>query len=439
MLLNALYNRLERFDDAFALGNKLVDLFEQPNPKVKDNTLLQQSYKLVADTYFTHGLLGNHISKNSDLPFALEFYEKERKVLDTMTPDLLKGDNVAAYADDKRSSDFNLGVIKAKLMNPSFSGGEAAKDHLKKAIKGSIDLDDVDSERKAWWELGNLFSKLGEIDNMVGCLEKELSLARKHNLGDELGSMIDLVKALVQLEDYSACMEICREMRLYVARTTTGDELEIQNDLVQEIVDMVLTVQARRLELTELFKTAKEVHFSHNKSNNVDIHTSFYDYDNPRIRNAVIGRTMRRQIGTVCLSLGQLLSDSNLLAASQKVVDDGLSYVVDADTDDSNLKEDVSLPLMRLRIKLLQIKADNHWNLHDCSMDQLVTMNKTVIELATMYLQDQQEQLEALLPSQTRNRDICHYYDHLQEAAQWRRAARITEKKYNLLVSLLYL
>ncbi|KAI8333915.1 hypothetical protein BC941DRAFT_379726, partial [Chlamydoabsidia padenii] len=180
----ASHSRLDNYNDAITIGNDLVGLFKQPQPKVKDITLLQESYKLLADLYFTHGLLGNHISKQTDLPLALKYYEKERKVLNTIKTDTLKGDDLINYTDNIRCSDFNLGVIKAKLMHSSRSSswpdGETAEDHLKMAIKGSIDLDNVDQERKTWWELGNLYNKRGQLDEALDCQMKELNLVRKH-------------------------------------------------------------------------------------------------------------------------------------------------------------------------------------------------------------------------------------------------------------------
>lgn len=81
----------------------------------------------------------------------------------------------------KVSLDFNLGVIEAKFVE----GLDRGKEYLLDAIKGAHQLGDYEQERKAWWELGNICKKNGDLERAIRCQEKELHLVEKHSNTDE--------------------------------------------------------------------------------------------------------------------------------------------------------------------------------------------------------------------------------------------------------------
>lgn len=81
----------------------------------------------------------------------------------------------------KVSLDFNLGVIEAKFVE----GLERGEKYLANAIRGAHQLGDYEQERKAWWELGNVCKKNGDLERAIRCQQKELQLVEKHNNTDE--------------------------------------------------------------------------------------------------------------------------------------------------------------------------------------------------------------------------------------------------------------
>jgi hypothetical protein len=70
--------------------------------------------------------------------------------------------------DLSRANIFNLGVVECKIRGDL----ELADKLLREAIKQAQSLMDMDSERNAWWELGNMYKSALE------CQFHELKLAQ---------------------------------------------------------------------------------------------------------------------------------------------------------------------------------------------------------------------------------------------------------------------
>ncbi|KAI8081458.1 uncharacterized protein BX664DRAFT_361619 [Halteromyces radiatus] len=429
LLMIRSYQRLGNYDEAIQRNTKLLEFFKQPHPKIKDKQLLQQSYKLMGDTYFTHGHLGDRISNHTDLPMACKYYEQERKVLSVMTVKDVDGDH-STLTDLMRSSDFNMGVIKGKLA--IYQHDQTVEQHLQDAIKAAANLDDVDNERRSWWELGNIYVRRGQWDKALECQKKELKLVKKHGLDDILASTVEMVKTLLELNDYSGCLALCRDMETSVIQIYKGEGLEAAKAMAQETKDIVLTIQSRRIELDQLVANADQECINYNRSKNIDIYTTYNNYNNTTLRNTIIGRKLRRQIATVCESLGQLLYNYSMFLSAASVVEMGLTYVV----DDDNVDSTIALPLMLLRIQLLQLKASIHWARHDTSLNELAALNQDIITLATNHTQDRLQQLDIILTAQQRNHSLYHYYGQTEKAAEWHRMARKTENQYNRLAGI---
>ncbi|KAI8377956.1 uncharacterized protein BYT42DRAFT_362909 [Radiomyces spectabilis] len=171
------YQRLCQYESAIAKGRSLLDLLQQQLGH--NNPSLQAAFKSLADVYFKRGH-DPSLSKFDDFENARSYYLKERALLDIMTAEDVDGDPLV-LSDLIRSSNFNLGVIESK-----FPGGEQkAEEYLVLAVKQAQQLDDIENEKRAWWELGNVFRKQRNLERLLQCQKKELDLITTHDFKDD--------------------------------------------------------------------------------------------------------------------------------------------------------------------------------------------------------------------------------------------------------------
>ncbi|KAI8071811.1 hypothetical protein BC940DRAFT_293798 [Gongronella butleri] len=376
------YQKQEDYDKAIEHNRQLIELFKQPDAKVKSKTMLQQAYKLMGDGFFCRAQLDPGRSKHDDMANANKYYEKERTVLDRLSAKEV-GDN-DAWREMLRSSHFNLGVAKAKLR--PFMDDRAAEQSLKQAINDSHRMHDVAHERRTWWELGNLYYRQREWDKTLECQRKELAFGQSLE-EDELASYIDLMRTCLEISDYKSCMVLVREMRKLVGDDEQGmatqsldEDGDERKELVELAVNRVAAVRDRRSELEELSE-----------------------------RN-VTGRPM----AMACLALGEAQTEADMLASALHTVQLGLMQF-----DSKNKSEPLLLSMGTLHLRLLELKANLHWHLRDLSLDDTIKLNRQIINDAKQYCTDKEKAVEYISAAVERNRDIYAYYNQPEKAAQW--------------------
>lgn len=157
-----------------------VDIFKQSQDQARHKSNLQNAYKVIGDIYFTKSL-NQHESRYDDFENAHKYYKLEREIIDTMTLDDIEEREENDLQKLKHSSHFNMGVMQAK--SPMWYSD--AEKNLKQAIILAHKLEDYASEKTAWWELGNLYKRNGQFDNVKYCQNKELRLIRKYGFKDD--------------------------------------------------------------------------------------------------------------------------------------------------------------------------------------------------------------------------------------------------------------
>jgi tetratricopeptide (TPR) repeat protein len=157
-----------------------VEIFKQSDDQARHKSNLQNAYKVLGDIYFTKNLNTNE-SRSDDFENAHKYYKLEREIIDTMTLDDIVDPEEGDLEKLKQSSHFNMGVMESK--SPTWYS--AAEANLKEAITIAHQLKDFASEKTAWWELGNLYKRVGQFDNVKYCQRKELRLIRIHKFKDD--------------------------------------------------------------------------------------------------------------------------------------------------------------------------------------------------------------------------------------------------------------
>ncbi|ORX62242.1 hypothetical protein DM01DRAFT_1075248 [Hesseltinella vesiculosa] len=412
----------EDYDKAIDAKGALLTLFKLPNAKVKDKRLLQQAYSLIGDCYLSRSQQEPGCAKYMDLVFANKYYERERRVLDCMTVDDVANKDASELRALNRSSFFNLGLTKAKLQ--PYQEDEAAITYLQKAIKSNKTLQDKTAERRAWWELGNLHYRRRDWDKTLECQRRDLDLGQQLQ-EDELESYVELIRTCLEREDYPTCMDLTRRMRIMVFgnlsydpthpkpgesgcsttamdhnddllididdfyplkhHNTNGDGATVDEDLAERqalvklVIQRILTIRDRRDELQTL------------------------------VERKITGRPL----ALVCLSLGQQLTEADMLASALPHVDMGLAQF------NTNDQGSWSHSLGRLHLELLKLKADLHWQLRDMNKQDLLALNRKILGLINHFCNDRQDKSDYLVYAVERCRDIYLFFEDNEMADIW--------------------
>lgn len=167
------------YELAVKFGLYTVNEFKKSNSE-SNKSNIQSAYRLLGDIYFTKSL-NTEESQYNDFIQAHKYYKKEREVIDTMVladiPDPKEGD----LEQLKQSSHFNMGVMESKV--PALF--QKSQENLQRAIKIARKFEDHDKEKTAWWELGNLYKRTQQYNNVKFCQQKELSIIKTFNFVDD--------------------------------------------------------------------------------------------------------------------------------------------------------------------------------------------------------------------------------------------------------------
>ncbi|KAI9309361.1 hypothetical protein BJ944DRAFT_23099 [Cunninghamella echinulata] len=421
------YHKIPDFDNGILINVQLLDLFRTSKSDLKDNSLYQQAYKLLADAYFTHGHSDNR--KFKDFKYAEQFYEKERKIILKMTADNVGGDQLL-LKDIKRSSNFNIGVIKSKLSYEIQDISEPIK-YLMDAIEDAKQLKDYDSERKTWWELGNLYSGRGKWELTLDCRLKELELTKKYQLGDQLAVMIEVAKIYIMMESYSACMELCRDMRSWAnsiysnekKNEDDGYDLQSANDMIQAVVDMVHKMRDQRRRFKQLINNYDTIE-SAKRCNDLDKNND----NNSNNIHGVDHKKLCLQIVEECLSLSELFGELELAKPALDIIDTGLKYCKLIEKQDQ-MGEDYLLYV--LEIELLETKANIYMTWFFTSLTMLEDLNQQIVENAKKYIKDEIKQMDIMIDAFERFTQIYYYFDDGDLYEKWMKITKDTKIRYN--------
>ncbi|KAM3584310.1 NACHT, LRR and PYD domains-containing protein 4 [Umbelopsis sp. WA50703] len=107
--------------------------------------------------------------------------------------------------DLSRANIFNLGVVECKIRGDL----ELADKLLREAIKQAQSLMDMDSERNAWWELGNMYKMREKFESALECQFHELKLAQLDDSQEtELLCLYDIAITYLEMGKDEKCLEI---------------------------------------------------------------------------------------------------------------------------------------------------------------------------------------------------------------------------------------
>lgn len=217
-------NRLHTYSSAIQHGLITINLFKQRNDQSRMKSNLQNAYKILGDIYFTKSLSKTE-SRYSDYENAHKFYKLEKEMIDSMVLSDIEDPEQDDLKRLEQSSHFNLGVMGSKI--PSLY--TQAEKNLQAAITLAHKLEDFSAERSGWWELGNLYKRAGQHDNVKFCQNEEFNVTKKHGFKQdqfycfqekskynesiclnhtmELIVFYTLVKFLLYLEEYDECFQ----------------------------------------------------------------------------------------------------------------------------------------------------------------------------------------------------------------------------------------
>lgn len=167
------------YESAIRYGILTVNAFKKAD-NAANKSGLQNAYKVLADIYFTKSLNANE-SQFEDFRKAHKFYKLEREVIDTMVLNDIPEPEEGDLEKLKQSSHFNMGVMEAKI--PSLF--PKAQQNLQDTIKLAKALKDPNSEKTAWWELGNLYKRTQQYDNVKLCQNKELRICKANSFHED--------------------------------------------------------------------------------------------------------------------------------------------------------------------------------------------------------------------------------------------------------------
>lgn len=80
-----------------------------------------------------------------------------------------------------QSSHFNMGVMESKIP----SAIDDAFKNLNHAAKIAFKLQDSVAEKTAWWELGKLYKRVNDCDNVKLCQGKEYRIVKREGFKED--------------------------------------------------------------------------------------------------------------------------------------------------------------------------------------------------------------------------------------------------------------
>lgn len=325
------YLKMHLYELAVKFGLYTVNEFKKLNSE-KNKSNIQSAYRLLGDIYFTKSL-NTEESQYSDFIHAHEYYKKEREVIDTMVladiPDPKEGD----LEQLKQSSHFNMGVMESKV--PALF--RKSQENLQRAIKIARKFEDHDKEKTAWWELGNLYKRTQQYNNVKFCQQKELSIIKTFNL----------------LDDYMYCYEEMMKFHLFL------EEYDACHELYLDTLSNISSAYSKKCK--NVYNMVKQVHSSWEE-----------------IRKMINAEDRTAPIATKFSEHIQLLSDYGLERIIIKRVDTELASLVDAG-DYSNL----------VYIRLLLCKARALWELRESKKEVYLTACNDISEFIQVSLTHQ--------------------------------------------------
>ncbi|KAI7865646.1 uncharacterized protein EV154DRAFT_432872 [Mucor mucedo] len=172
------YLKLDEYPLAIKHGLLTIDIYKRDEqPSNRSN--LQAIYKQLGDIYFTKSLNQDEC-RHDDFDNALQFYKLEREVIDTMDLSDIEDSEPNDLLKLTQASHLNMGVMESKI-----SAFEAAIENIKQAVAIAIQLNDFVAEKTAWWELGNLYKRMNQLNNVLFCQGKEYRIVKRHGLRDD--------------------------------------------------------------------------------------------------------------------------------------------------------------------------------------------------------------------------------------------------------------
>ncbi|KAI8981852.1 hypothetical protein BDF20DRAFT_432732 [Mycotypha africana] len=213
--LSAGYLVLNNFEKAIGHGKKAVERLQQSSNHDNINAMdedrkyqkeyLQTSYRALGNIYFQKSLHPKN-ARHDDVEIALHYYNKEREILATMAKEDIEGNVDDNYLEAlMQASNYNTGVMQCKV--PHFrKEGEA---NLKRAIQQAEELKDPMSEKKAWWELGNLYKRIKNFDLVKRCQKEEHRLIEDNSFtDDEIYCFNERMYFHLFLGEYCNCLQL---------------------------------------------------------------------------------------------------------------------------------------------------------------------------------------------------------------------------------------
>ncbi|CAO3610432.1 unnamed protein product [Cunninghamella blakesleeana] len=474
MVMTQCYHKIPDFDNGVTANAKLLELFKSSSECcLKDNLLLQQAYKLLADAYFNHAHEDRGIKKFSDFKYAEQFYEKERKLILKMTAADVGGDELI-LKNMLRSSNFNLGVIKSKLSYEVQDMSEARK-YLTESIQGARLIRNVNDERESWWELGNLYSARGKWELALDSRWNELQLIKKYHPSDYINVMLEIAKIYIMMENYSSCMESCREMRSWInklnqrgnnkssnngierdrkkkrkkdddAQDDNDDEhdFEILDDLVQSTIDASYKIRDQRKKLKQLINSSNSIKtiIKLDKDNSDDDdHSQFVN--NHHHKNNMEYKKICYQIMEESLSLAKTYNEMELANPVLNTIDTGLKYCNAALDNNNNpcIEEDdqdrkiTDYPFRVLELELLETKATVYMQWFFTSLTVIEDLNELIIRNAKEYIKDEITKMDILIRAFERFTQIYYYFNNAKLYDKWMKVSEQGKKQYNQMIS----
>lgn len=167
-------HRLHSYHLAVQHGLTAINVFKQ-GEQSQNKSNLQNLYKVLGDIYFTKSL-NQEECRYDDFQNAHRYYKLEREIINTMTLEDIEDPEPDDLTKLIQSSHFNMGVMESKI--PSWY--KAAEINLKRAVTLASGIKDFTAEKIAWWELGNLYKRVEQYDNVRFCQEKEYHIIKEH-------------------------------------------------------------------------------------------------------------------------------------------------------------------------------------------------------------------------------------------------------------------
>ncbi|KAG2181286.1 hypothetical protein INT43_008869 [Umbelopsis isabellina] len=193
-----------------------------------DHIVRQELFKNFADIYFNRGA-DETFCIVDDFQNAKQYYQLEREAL-LAIQEKANYEDTEELKDLVRANIFNLGVVECKI----YGDLELADKLLREAIEQARLLMDLDSERNAWWELGNMYKMQDKFEKALECQFHELKLAQLDNSqATELLCLYDIAVTYLEMGKDEKSLEIENDIEALANDQTYATELIEQLEAVR--------------------------------------------------------------------------------------------------------------------------------------------------------------------------------------------------------------